>query len=340
MRRRIEGALARSLLRLPAPWVRRLAGRPIQRSGRTLDPQVQLSLALARIARKPHSHEIPLEAARRQMDEMGTVMSRPQREPVEVRDDHLAERPARIYRPPTLTGNSPAVLYFHGGGYVVGSLDSHDAPCRELAARLPATVVSVDYRLAPEHPFPAALDDGVAAFAALVDRAAALQVDPQRIAIAGDSAGGNLTAEVALATREHAVRPRFQMLIYPVTDMTMSMASIEEMGSGFFLERETMIWFRRQYLNGHDPEDPRVTPLFADNLENLPPALVITAGFDPLRDEGDAYAARLREAGVEVAHHQHPSLFHGFWNTTGVIREAERAFDEAVGVLRAQLCAP
>ncbi len=336
-RQRVEGAVARALLGLPEAAVRRLAGAPIERGGRRLDPQVQLAMKLSRLARKQPSHALGLRRARVEMEVTTRQMVGESPPLARVEDGTLAGRPIRIYRPLAARRPGPTVLLFHGGGFVLGSLDSHDAPCRELAARTPCTVIAVDYRLAPEHRFPAAADDALLVFRELVTRAEPLGVDRERLAVAGDSAGANLAAVLSLDTRSDAVRPCFQLLVYPVTDMTMSMPSVEEMGHGFYLERETMRWFHETYLGGADPRDPRASPLLAEDLRGAPPALVVTAGFDPLRDEGDAYAVRLREAGVEVAHHQHASLFHGFWNTTAVMVAAERAFDEAVAVLRAAL---
>lgn len=334
---RIEGAVARTLLHLPDRLVRRLAGPPIQERGRTLDPSVQLALRLNQLARKRPPHEVGVKRARRDFEVTCAQVVAARPDLASVSDEVLAGRPVRIYRPHGGTRTGAAVLYFHGGGFVVGSLDSHDAPCRELAARARCVVIAVDYRLAPEHPFPAAVDDARDVFRAAVAEAERLGIDPRRVAVGGDSAGGNLSAVCALDTRHDAVRPCLQLLIYPVVDMTMSFPSIRELGEGYFLERETIAWYRDTYLGGAESKHPRASPLFVDDLSDLPPALVITAGFDPLRDEGDAYAKRLREAGVAVTHQQQASLFHGFWSTTQVMRGARRAFDEAVGVLRASL---
>ena len=333
---RVEGALARAAFGLPSSWVRRLAGGAIERQGRTLDAQVQLLLRMNRLAGNKPFHELGLRRARRATEISSAQMTGKLPPLQRVEEATLGARPVRIYRPLNAEQAGPALLFFHGGGFVVGSLDSHDTPCRELAARTPCTVIAVDYRLAPEHPFPAAVDDAATVFRAAVADAARFDIDPKRIAIAGDSAGGNIAAVLAIDTRHDEVKPFFQLLVYPAVDMTMSFPSIEQFGDGFYLERESMLWFLKAYLDGADPKDLRASPLLVDDHSGLPPALVITAGFDPLRDEGDAYAKRLREAGVRVAHHQHPQLFHGFWNTTTVIREARRAFDEAVGVLRAE----
>jgi len=334
---RLEGAVLRSALSLPPLLRRQLTGPAISRRGQQLDPQVQVALTLNRLMGKKSPDEVGPERARLDTDVTAAqVVDGPARV-ASIEERGLAGRPVRIYRPIGEEQPGPALLYVHGGGFVVGSLDSHDAPCRELAARVPCTVVSLDYRLAPEHRFPAAADDVLAAFRALGAEADSLGLDPSRIAVGGDSAGGNLSAVLALDTRGDELRPCFQLLIYPGVDMTMSSPSITELGTGFFLESQTIAWYRDQYLDEADRRHPRASPLFVEDLSDLPPALVVTAGFDPLWDEGEAYAHRLREAGVEVAHHHHPGLFHGFWNCTTVIREAERAFDEAVGVTRAAL---
>lgn len=334
---RVEAALMRSLLNLPPVLRRRLTGPPVSRRGQVLDPQVHVVLTLNRLMGNKNADEVGPERARVQTDVSAAQVTHAPARVASVEERKLAGRPVRIYRPEGERRPGPALLYIHGGGFVVGGIDSHDTPCRELAARARCTVVSVDYRLAPEHLFPAAADDCLATFRAMVAEADALGLDRRRLAIGGDSAGGNLSAVLALDTRNDEVRPCFQLLIYPAVDMTMSSPSIDELGQGFFLEKQTIAWYRDRYLGDNDQKHPRASPLFVEDLSGLPPALVVTAGFDPLWDEGQAYAERLREAGVEVAHHHHAGMFHGFWNCTNVIREAERAFDEAVGVTRAAL---
>ncbi len=212
------------------------------------------------------------------------------------------------------------IVFFHGGGHVIGDLDTHDQPCRFLARHSGALVLSVDYRLAPEHRFPAAVDDALAAFRWAHREAEALGGDPRRIAVAGDSAGGNLAAVVALRAKlDGGPAPAFQALIYPVTDYSANHRSAELFGEGFFLTQRQMDWYRDHYFATEDERrDPSASPLLASDLSGLAPALVVTAGFDPLRDEGEAYAKRLREAGVATTLRREPDLVHGFINAAGL----------------------
>lgn len=256
-------------------------------------------------------------------------------EPVGTVEDHSVEGPGgpvpvRVYRPeaPEADPRPAPVAFFHGGGWAIGSIDTHDASCRQLCRRSGAVVMSVGYRLAPEHPYPAALDDCVAATRWLAGAAVGLGADPARLVVAGDSAGGNLAASVCLAAAGGALpRPAAQVLIYPATDLTLRQASIDANGSGYLLTRHAMGWFTRSYLGGHDPTDPLVSPLFAPELAGLPPALVVTAGFDPLVDEGRAYARRLADAGVAVRELHFPALIHGFMALGGASAAAQAAVD-------------
>lgn len=252
-------------------------------------------------------------------------------------------RLARLYEPRGLARHSPGLLYLHGGGWTVLDVDTHDASCRILAGAARARVVSIDYRLAPEHPFPAAVDDAIDAFRWLVRRAPELGIDPARIGVGGDSAGGNLAAVVGLRTRVDAVRPALQVLIYPGLDATFSSRSHAELGEGYLLTRRMIAWYLERYA-GSSPElrtNPDLSPIFAPDVAGAPPALVYTAGFDPLRDEGHAYAARLREAGVRADAHSFSRLIHGFTLFTGVSPaslEATRRIGRELGeALRADL---
>jgi acetyl esterase/lipase len=246
--------------------------------------------------------------------------------------------PARCYRPGNLPpGAAPLLVYYHGGGWVIGDLDTHDDVCRFLAAAAGAAVLSVEYRLAPEHPFPAAVEDAFAAFAwAAREGAARLDADPARIGVGGDSAGGNLATVVSILSRDAGgAVPAMQLLIYPVTDSAGEFPSRSLFADGFMLTSVDMEMFESHYLPpGTDATDPRVSVLGAPDLSGLPPAYLATAGFDPLRDEGEAYGLRMREAGVRVAMRRHPGLIHGFANQTAVSRSARGAMREAAGALR------
>jgi len=335
MRSRFEAALARSAIRIPKTLLDRAFASPIEHDGHRLDPQMALILFLARLARKPHTHELPLESARADLEANALVFAPTTFALAEVTDENIEGHRVRAYRPHGLPERAPALVYFHGGGWVTGSLDSHDAPCRVLANEARCIVLSVDYDLAPEHPFPDAPDDAVAAFRAIADHAPSLGVDTSRIAVGGDSAGGNLAAVVSADVRADAIRPMFQLLFYPSTDATMSMPSIKTLGHGFFLERETMDWFIDRYVPDRTMRSlPRVSPLWASDFKGLPQTLVVTAGFDPLRDEGEAYARKLKEAGVAVDYRCYGSLFHGFINTAGAVDAARDALCESAHALR------
>ena len=244
---------------------------------------------------------------------------------------------ARLYAPAGGgTGARPLLVYYHGGGWVIGDLDTHDGVCRFLAAHSGALVLSVDYRLAPEHPFPAAVEDAEAAFAWAAAHAAELGADPARIAVGGDSAGGNLATVTSLLARDSAgPRPAMQLLIYPATDADDVHPSRRLFAEGFLLTAADMRWFEEHYLPDRAAAaDPRVSVLRVEDLSGLPPAYVATAGFDPLRDEGEAYAERMRKAGVQVALRRHSGLVHSFANLTAVSRSARAAMLEAAGALR------
>ena len=246
------------------------------------------------------------------------------------------EIPVRIYWPEG-EGPRPVLVYYHGGGWVVCSLDTHDGTCRSLCADARAIVVSVDYRMAPEAKFPAPLDDCYAATVWSHENAAALGGDPARFAIGGDSAGGNLAAAVALAARERG-GPAIvhQLLVYPVTDHRFDTQSYSDNGKDYFLTTEQMQWFWNHYLRGpEDAADPLASPLRAKDLSGLPPATVITAEFDPLRDEGRAYAKRLGEAGVPTKDLLYEGVIHGFFGMTALIDQGKQAMDDACAELRA-----
>lgn len=232
--------------------------------------------------------------------------------------------PLRLYRPAAKDdGALPLLVYFHGGGWVLGGIDSHDGLCRRLANGSGCAVASVEYRLAPEHPFPAAIEDATAALQALSRMAASLGLDPGRIAVGGDSAGGTLAAVAALRARdEGGPRLAFQLLLYPVCDMAMDAASHVAFAEGHLLTRATLEWFRKHYLGETGPDDWRASPLRAESLAGLPPAFVLTASHDPLRDEGEAYARRLVEAGVPTTTWRVEGMLHGFLPMDKLISDA------------------
>lgn len=251
--------------------------------------------------------------------------------------------PVRVYRPAGTAagaeGGLPGVLvYFHGGGWSIGSIETHDPVCRPLANGSGAVVVSVEYRLAPEHPFPAGYDDALAAVRWVAAHGDDLGVDSGRLAVGGDSAGANLATVAAQQLRDSGPPIAFQLLVYPTVDMTLSFPSMEENGEGKLLTKDMMLWFRANYIGppgAADERDPRYSPLHApaEALSGLPPALVITAEYDPLRDEGDAYAEALRAAGVDVAHTRVDGVVHGFFSLRDVIPEGKVAVDRACEAL-------
>jgi acetyl esterase len=246
---------------------------------------------------------------------------------------------ARVYVPRSAPAtDAPALVFFHGGGWVVGSIEAYDRLCRALAERAGVIVVSIDYRLAPEHPFPAASEDAIAATRWVLANAGLLGIDATRVAVGGDSAGGNLAAVVALALRDDARGPAFQLLIYPATDLTRAMPSHRMFRDSYFLSKAAGDWYLGHYLPaGTDPKDPLASPLFAGDLSRLAPALVITAGFDPLRDEGKAYADSMRAAGTDIELVCFEGQMHGFLLLGGALHDAARAVDLAAERLRAAL---
>jgi acetyl esterase len=243
--------------------------------------------------------------------------------------------PIRVYVPEG-TGPFPALVYFHGGGWVIGSIATHDVTCRQIANAAGCMVVSVDYRLAPEHKYPAAVDDAYAATAWVFEHAASIGADPRRVAVGGDSAGGNLAAAVSLMARDRAsFRPVLQLLIYPILNHDLDTPSYLENADGYLLTRDTMRWFWQCYLRrAEDGRDPYASPLRAEDLRGLAPALVITAEYDPLRDEGEAYAARLRDAGVPVALTRYDGMIHAFFRRTELFDQARVAMQEVADALR------
>ena len=311
--------------------------------GKTLPvhPQVQLLLdGMAQAGGVPLDQLTPAEAR----EAYRNLIALDQPEEVTRVDDRLIpgdgnDVPVRVYTPGDAVGGSaPLLLWLHGGGWVIGDLDTSDATARALANRSGAVTVSVDYRLAPEHPAPAALEDCLAALTWCVENAEVLGVDASRVAVGGDSAGGNLAACLCQRVRdEFGPDIDFQLLVYPVTDCTLSSPSIEENAEGYFLTKGTLEWFVAHYVGDGDLKAASVSPLYAESLAGLPPALVITAELDPLRDEGEAYASGLREAGVAVEHLRYDGQIHGFVGLAGVLDDGRHALDCAGAALRAAL---
>lgn len=251
--------------------------------------------------------------------------------------------PARHYRPDAdaVGGPTAILVFYHGGGFTLGSLESHDDQCRLICRDGGIHVLSIDYRLAPEHKFPAPVVDAFAAYRWAVDNARELGIDPKRVAVGGDSAGGTLAAVVSQLARDEDVQlPALQLLLYPATDYVNTTHSRTMFADGFLLTERDLDWFRRNYLEGVDVElsDPRVSPLLADDLSGLPPALVVTGGFDPLRDEGNMYAEAMRAAGVVVDHRQFDSLVHGFATFFPLGGDSAAATTEMISALRAHAC--
>lgn len=247
----------------------------------------------------------------------------------------LGDIPIRVYTPEG-TGPFPALVYFHGGGWVVGDLETVDSACTILTNRAEAVVVSVDYRLAPEHKFPAPVTDCYAATQWVSDHAAELGVDPQKIAVGGDSAGGNLATVVSAMARDSGTPDiAFQLLFYPVTNLDYETQSYRENGADYFLTTDMMRWFWGHYLESEDiGRDMRASPLLMEDASSLPPAYVVTAEFDPLRDEGEAYAEVLREAGNEVAAKRYDGQIHGFVTLCGVMERGRQAIEDGAAQMR------
>ena len=326
--------LARAMDALPAAAARRVAGTSRNIDGQLLDPHLAMILALGDKAR-PDRHGAPVEEQRVGIRDSSKVAAGP---PIPVRavrdltvDGATGPLAARLYSPDTITsGRRPLLVFFHGGGWVVGDLDTHDQPCRLLCRYADVHVLSVDYRLAPEFPAPAAAEDAVASYAWALAHAAELGADPTRVAVGGDSAGGNLAAVVAQQARDTGIQaPAVQLLVYPGTDASTRYPSKDLFAEGYFLTKKQMDWYWDTYSAGGSRTDPRLSPLCADDLSGLAPAVVTTAAFDPLRDEGEAYAAALRDAGNTVVLRRAQGLVHGYLSMTGIHRAS---FEESLVV--------
>lgn len=338
----VQAATMRAAMALPRAVRRFLAGRPIELDGQTLDVDAQLMLRINRFAGIKLSGATP-ERARTSLNASAKIAERVSRPPMQSRPVRIPARGgelySRLYIPNHVGKNAPMLVFFHGGGWVVGNVETHDDTVRFLAQQAGVRALSVDYRLAPEHPFPAAVEDAVDTYEYVVAHAEELGADANRIAVGGDSAGGNLAAVVAQQAKDTGGHlPAFQLLIYPEVDFVNRRASREFFGDGFFLTDSDMNWFEGHYVTaGTDKSDPRLSPLLAKDLSGLPPAAVITAGFDPLRDNGEAYYDALKAAGVPVTLHRHWDMIHGFVNLLGLSPRFREATMEIAGVLRTGL---
>ncbi|HTA68389.1 MAG TPA: alpha/beta hydrolase [Bryobacteraceae bacterium] len=305
-----------------------------------LDPQAKALFDFLGLTQMAPLETLTPQEARAGFEALAEARRQMTPEPVDqVRDLKIpgpaGEIPIRVYSPKAQSP-SPALIYFHGGGWVLGDLESHDHVCRAVANSASCVVLSVDYRLAPEHKFPAAVYDSYAATKWIADHAGELGVDASRIAVGGDSAGGNLAAVVSQIARDrggpHIIH---QLLIYPATDMRMGMPSIDENADGPLLTKAAMHWFVNHYLNSEaDRTDPLASPLLAANLRGLPPAFIITAECDPIRDEGEAYGLRLEDARVPVDVQRYDGMPHGFFSFGAALDSGRRAFADATSRLR------
>ena len=330
---------------LPASMIRLVAGAPKQLDGQTLDAHFQAGIKVIALRAEAEYEDLPVPEARETVERSAFTAAGTEIDlavvtdivlPLAGDDPDRADLPARVYSAVATDEPQPTLIYFHGGGWTLGSIDSHDSTCRFLAREGGLKVISVDYRLAPEFTFPTPVEDCVAAFRYVRDNAALLGVDPARIAVGGDSAGGNLATVVCQVTRDAGESmPDFQLLFVPATDMSKRTRSYEIFREGFFLTKANMDWYEENYIRSEDDRlDPRASPLLTPDLSGLPPAYVATGGFDPLRDEGEAYARKMSDAGVPVSMRRHPTLVHPFVNAVGASPVARAALLEAVGALR------
>jgi acetyl esterase len=307
-----------------------------------LDPQCRAFLDMLAGAGGKPIEQLPVEEAR--LVSMALIDFGGPEEPVSRVENRSIPGPAgplaiRVYRP-VLDNTLPALLFFHGGGFVICNLDSHDRQCRSLANKAGCVVIAVDYRLAPEHKYPAAVEDAYAATKYVAEHAADFGIDPTRIAVGGDSAGGNLATVVALLSRDRGgPRLRFQLLIYPVVDLEDDNdPSMQEFGHDHFLTLEAMAWFTENYLPGPQAaREPSASPLYASDLRGLAPAMILTAECDPLRDQAEAYARKLLDAGVPVEWKRYEGMIHPFFQFGGILDAANVAMEDATAALRRAL---
>ncbi len=329
-----EKLLARGLMSLPNPVLGALAGPPHERDGQTLDRRVQLIIRSQTLRRRPQLQDMLPQAARREYRHALSLLLEPVRPVASVEDRIIDGVPVRIYTPSTVRG---ILVYMHGGGGVIGGLDTCDAPCRVLCDEAECVVISVDYRLAPEDPHPSGLEDAKKVFSWAVHNAEQLGSEADRVAVGGDSFGGSLAALLGLHVRQEAgPKPATQLLLYPACDFTRTGGSRDLFAQGYLLDKALIAWFRDHAFT--TPEDrAAASPLLVEEVGGMNPVIVMTAGFDPLRDEARDYAERLRSAGVPVDYHCEPSLVHAFISMTGVVPQADEALRRAAHLLKARL---
>ena len=320
-----------------------LGGHRIRRGSRTMDPKAQIVGEFVKSIRVPGYYP-PLPELRQQLRTMVMLMDEPAPALARIEDIQIpgpaGPMPGRVYDAGGQGAPArPVVAYFHGGGWVQGDLETHHGLCARIAQRAGVIVVALDYRLAPEHPFPAAVEDCVAAYRWLRAHAAELGGDPARVAVAGDSAGGNLSAVVSQEAAKAGIPvPSCQVLIYPAVDFSFDTESHRDLVDGHVIPRDRIAWYTEQYVpKGTSAADPRLSPLRASDLRGQPPALVISAGFDPLRDEAHAYAERLRAAGVDVVDREYPGQIHAFISLTKAIPQGLACTWEVADYLKARL---
>ncbi|MFZ5722136.1 MAG: alpha/beta hydrolase [Pseudomonadota bacterium] len=341
MRHRIERfALQHLLARLPDALLNRIAGGPVRFADRTLHP---LLAAMMAANRGPGMETLSPEQARRAYGRIIATTDAERIEMANVRDETLVVTGGSIrvrrYQPLGTAPGAPAILFFHGGGMTVGDIDQYDNTARYIAAQTQCLLFSVDYRCGPEHRFPTGVEDAIAAWRWLHDNAHMQGIDPARVALMGDSAGGYLSAAVAMAARDRGLSaPKVQCLVYPVVDQRLVSPSISALGQGFGLTEPLVRWFANNYArNEADRNDPLASPLLASSHANLAPAIITVAGFDPLHDEGVEYAGKLRAAGVPVELLRHNDLTHAWFTMTGAVPPARAAMDETCAAVRRAL---
>lgn len=347
---RVEFGVVWALGALPRRLQRALAGRPREIDGQVLEPDIQMILRLLDLVPGSSFEQLPVPEARRQVNREAVAFGGKQRVAMREVEDLSLPGPAgtigaRLFVPRGVADPSPLLVWFHGGGFVLGGQDTYEAPCRFLAREAGVRVLAVDYRLAPEHRFPAAVEDAYATLRFAAREAERLGADPARIGVGGDSAGGNLSAVASLLARDGGPRLAFQLLVYPWLDLSRKSRSCELFSDGFFLTERQLDWYRSHYLGTAQTEDWmsagaasardwRASPLLADGLFGLARAHIALAGFDPLRDEGIAYARRLKEAGVPVTVRMNEGLPHAFINAPSVGRACPAATREVAAALR------